>query len=364
MTWAIPIALSLVFVGLFTSANSLLEQWLEGAMRWIDRTSANLGQWLKPTRLMFWFVGAAVIWGLFRLPRRWLRAGQANGFRVHAITVRASEPSLEKPGCQGVAGFSGGAGVSVCLAVRCLVLFNLVFGLQSLMDLGYLWGGVALPEGMTYAQYAHRGAYPLVVTALLTGGLVLIGFRPGGPAMTSAWARRLVCLFVAQNLLLLVSSGMRLSLYVEVYSLTRLRVAAGVWMLLVLSGFAWVLGRIVMNRSNAWLVHRVLLTALLVFYATTFIDFTGAIAGYNARHCQQVAGQGVDLDVQYVASLGTGALPAVRWLRRQPIDARFDQALLALERDLADQLQTQTRNWRGWTWRRALALETKDSTDD
>ena len=33
---------------------------------------------------------------------------------------------------------------------------------------------------MTYASYAHRGAYPLIVTALLAGGFVLLALRPNG----------------------------------------------------------------------------------------------------------------------------------------------------------------------------------------
>ena len=35
------------------------------------------------------------------------------------------------------------------------------------MDAAWLWGLAPLPEGLTLASYAHRGAYPLVVTALL-----------------------------------------------------------------------------------------------------------------------------------------------------------------------------------------------------
>ena len=32
---------------------------------------------------------------------------------------------------------------------------------------------------MTYAAYAHRGAYPLIVTALIAAGFVLAALRPG-----------------------------------------------------------------------------------------------------------------------------------------------------------------------------------------
>ena len=47
-------------------------------------------------------------------------------------------------------------------------VFNALFAVQSVSDLAYLWGGMRLPEGLSYADYAHRGAYPLIVTALAT----------------------------------------------------------------------------------------------------------------------------------------------------------------------------------------------------
>ena len=62
--------------------------------------------------------------------------------------------------------------------MRSLVLFNLLFAVQTVMDVHYLWRGAALPDGMTYATYAHRGAYPLIVTALLAAGFVLVAMRP------------------------------------------------------------------------------------------------------------------------------------------------------------------------------------------
>ena len=63
--------------------------------------------------------------------------------------------------------------------LRSLIVFNLMFAVQTMLDAAYLWGGVALPDGMSYASYAHRGAYPLIVTALLAAGFVLVAMRPG-----------------------------------------------------------------------------------------------------------------------------------------------------------------------------------------
>ena len=58
----------------------------------------------------------------------------------------------------------------------------MLFAVQTNLDVTFLWGNAALPADITYAAYAHRGAYPLILTALLAAGFVLVAMRPGGPA--------------------------------------------------------------------------------------------------------------------------------------------------------------------------------------
>ena len=62
----------------------------------------------------------------------------------------------------------------VATILRSLILFNLLFAVQTVLDVAYLWGNATLPADISYASYAHRGAYPLILTALLAAG-----FRSG-----------------------------------------------------------------------------------------------------------------------------------------------------------------------------------------
>ena len=135
----------------------------------------------------------------------------------------------------------------VATILRSLILFNLLFAVQTILDIVYLWGNATLPADISYASYAHRGAYPLIVTALLAAGFVLAAMRPGGPAEQSKVIRPLVYLWVAQNVLLVASSILRLDLYVQIYLLTWWRVAAFIWMVLVAFGLLLIVARIVLE---------------------------------------------------------------------------------------------------------------------
>jgi hypothetical protein len=163
-------------------------------------------------------------------------------------------------------------------------------------------GGSTLPEGMTYAQYAQRGAYPLIVTALLAAVFVLATFRPGETHKDLKWSRRLVFVWLLQNVFFVISAGWRLWLYVEVYTLTRWRVAAAIWMLLVACGLLWILVRIAVGRSNLWLINVNALTASVVLFVCTFLNMDGAIAAFNVRHCEEIRGKGAHLTSGGIAS--------------------------------------------------------------
>ena len=93
--------------------------------------------------------------------------------------------------------------------------------------------------------------------------------------------RALVFLWVGQNVLLVVSSILRLNLYIETYLLTYWRVAAFIWMLIVAVGLVLIVVRIVTYRSNAWLISANLAVLAATIYVCSFVNFANLVASYN-----------------------------------------------------------------------------------
>lgn len=331
--WLLPLVFTLVFVWLFSLANPLIEQWCRVSMDWIGETLDYLITLPSIDQFLLWAFVAFCVWLLLRLRPAKLRS----------IWTRDEPPPVA----------TDTAWPSVGLVVRCLALFNLVFLLQNSTDALYLWGGAKLPEGMTYAGYAHRGAYPLVATALLAGAFVLVAFHPGGAAHRSAPARRLVYAWIAQNIVLTLSAAWRLHIYIDAYGLTRLRLASVVWMLLVAFGLAAISLRIVFNRPNTWLLDVNTVALLAVFYGVAWTNIDGFIAVHNARHCREAGGTGGAFDAGYVASLGPEALPAFRILARAAPATDYT----VWSSSLREELLLKTTDWRGWTWRRGELLK-------
>jgi hypothetical protein len=229
---------------------------------------------------------------------------------------------------------------------RSLILFNALFALQTGLDLTYLWGGANLPGGMSHAEYAHRGAYPLIVTALLVAGFVLVAMRPGGPADNSRLIRPLVLLWIGQNILLVVSSIFRLDLYVAAFSLTYLRLAAFIWMVLVAAGLLLMLIQIVLRKPNSWLIAANAISLALVLYACCFINTPRLVASYNVEHSREISGTGPSLDLKYLGWLGAQAEPALR-----PHVKEMPELQSVIYECRYGDNPLPSGNWRAWSFR-------------
>ena len=118
-----------------------------------------------------WFAALSIVWpfpscamaqqiqgdGRF-LPNR--RAGTKNAISRHRLFQHCHDPALADP---------VQSAVRSPICSRC----NSPLGKQD------------IPADISYAPYAHQGAYPLIVTALLAAAFVLAAMKPGGPAERS-----------------------------------------------------------------------------------------------------------------------------------------------------------------------------------
>ncbi len=320
----LPLAGLAVFVTLFSLANPVIEE--------------AIGRLALPTldlvRLMLWTVVLTLVWATLR-PRR------ANIRRYHRPDAAAD---FRLPG------------VSVGSVTLSLLVFNALFAVQNGLDIAFLWSGAGLPDGMTLAGYAHRGAYPLIATALLAGLFVLVTLRPGSATAAVPLIRWLVGLWVVQNIFLVASSMLRTIDYIDAYSLTRLRIAALLWMALVAVGLAMILWRMLAGKSATWLINANVAAATSVLIGCSVVDLGSVTTSWNVRHAREVGGRGAALDLCYLSGLGSSALVSLVELEAKPgLATGFADRVAAVRHET---LFATARNQQGgwWTWRNARRM--------
>ncbi len=305
--WSLPLGGLLLLTALLAKANPVLDNWLHH----LANQRIDPGVWIQ--RGLFWSGTALIAWPL--------------------LTVRPTRPgpwvaALPNP---------ERLGVNAASVANALVLFNVALAVQTVLDARYLWTFV-MPPGMSHAAYAHRGAYPLLATALLAGAFALAA----RPFVTSRpLLKPLLCLWLGQNALLSLSALYRLVLYIQTYGLTYLRVHAAIWMALVAAGLTLTLWQVARNHSAVWLLLRSALLGAVALYVAAFVNFADVIAETNLRRNK--------IDRLYLCQLGPTAaasVPKWAWRVESPGDDGFRVPCTLTPPQITDWRDWGFRNWR------------------
>ena len=325
----LPVGGGMLFLLLFARANPIIGHALQG----IELPDLSFALFW---RAAFWLLVGMAVWATLRPARR--------------PRPVASSAQLQ-PARAWLFSVSTGSVISA------LAVFNALFALENGLDLAFLWSGAPLPAGVTLADYAHRGAYPLIFTALLAGGFSLLLLRKGSPTAANPLVRWLVGVWVAQNVLLSASSLLRTADYVQAYSLTRFRIAALLWMGLVTLGLALIGWRLARNKSAAWLINANALALAIVLVFVSVSDLGAIAAWWNVRHARDLGGHGVDLDVCYFEWLGSSALLPLLDVEAQSRSPLLRARAAFVRRQDMEALGKAQADWHSWSWRGARRLQ-------
>ncbi|MFN5995782.1 MAG: DUF4173 domain-containing protein [Paracoccaceae bacterium] len=305
--WAFPLGGSLVFLALLMDANPIF----------LTLGTEHVDFWRLCQRATFW-VGVMVLTAPFLLPVR------------SAISL-PDFPEFRLPRL----------GLNMRSVLRALFMFNVLIGVQMMTDIAILVGGAELPSGMTYAEYAHRGAYPLLATAMLAMAFAVLA-RPFWHG--HRLIQPLMLLWLLQNVVLTGAAALRLDLYIEVYGLTYLRLYALIWMALVACGLGLAIVQMALSRGTEWLAAWTAGLGAVTIYACAFVNFAAIIAAQNLSR--------PDPDLAYVCDLGPMA--AAEMAEAKVANPYLLQLDRRYSRYCQAEMPPQIEGWRDWglrNWR-------------
>ncbi len=195
-----------------------------------------------------------------------------------------------------------------------LVGVNVVFLAANTADALYLWANTALPEELTLAEFVHEGTANLVASTIIAGIVLALIFRQDRAITTSPWMTGLALLWIAQNLVLVSSVILRISIYVDGYGLSLLRLYLVLSLLLIAVGFVLVAIGIVKQRSTGWIVGGVIIATCAAVFGLQFWDARAHVARTNfalAKEWKITHTNHLYIDASYLASLGPSAYPTL-----------------------------------------------------
>lgn len=185
------------------------------------------------------------------------------------------------------------------LAITFLSLSTVIYLVFSVVQILYLFiGGFQLPDGYTYATYAHEGFYQLLAVCLIN---LIVLFVCIGKFRDNLILKIILTIFSACTYIMLSSSVFRMILYIQVYQMTYLRLMT-LWGLLVIG--IVLLGCVITIWKNSFCLFQYAMIVVTVLYISLSLARPGyLIAKYN------LADKKADVDIHYLLNLGTDAIP-------------------------------------------------------
>jgi hypothetical protein len=238
---------------------------------------------------------------------------------------------------------------------------DVLFAAFVALQVAWLFGGrdTLAMTGLTYAEYARRGFFDLVIVAVLAGALVV--------TLDLVVARR-ARLHLAGSMLLLgltavilVSALLRLRLYQEAYGWTELRFVVLVAIVWLGAALALVAGLLAARRTP-WVLHMLGIGAILAIAGMNVVGPQAFVAERNLERAIDPSlvppGGRTGLDAAYLDELGDEAVvPIVEaWAR---LGERDRTALEPALRRRAGRLANEPElgGWPAWNLTRQRARE-------
>jgi hypothetical protein len=189
-----------------------------------------------------------------------------------------------------------------------LSLLNGLLLLVNVLDLQFMFGGELLPANISYSEYVHQGIFSLILSIIIAIGIILWYFRGTQNFAEQKTLKVLAYVWIAQNLIMLLSAAYKNNLYINEFSLTYKRIGVYVFLIATATGLLFTLIKLITKRSNFYLVKANSLAWYVILVMAVPIGWDKMIAGFNIYQAQS---KGKEPDVAYLWSLSYQAYPAL-----------------------------------------------------
>lgn len=256
-------------------------------------------------------------------------------------------------------------------AMLLLGSLNLLLLVVNLLDIRHVWFQFNF-NGQYLKQFVHEGTYLLILSILLGAGIVLWFFRGNqnfhGP---NRGLKVLAYAWLAQNMVLAVSVGIRNYWYIHYYALAYKRIGVVFFLLAVLIGLLIVGLKVRDRRSRHFMLRWNAFAVYCILLLMASINWDVLIARYNFSKQDQSF-----IHLDFMATLSDKALP---WLAQdqhalQLIDSQnqsllndsFSRSLYMEPTAYGERITERTgafldeyprRSWQSWTWADARAYQ-------
>ncbi|HEX3095947.1 MAG TPA: DUF4173 domain-containing protein [Patescibacteria group bacterium] len=234
-----------------------------------------------------------------------------------------------------------------------LSLIAALFLLFIAFQVHYLFGGAAniYFQGFTYAEYARKGFWELLVVAFTTLLILLaVDNHSKDHAARLKWFILPALAIIVEVLIIVASAFKRLALYQSAYGMTSLRLYVFGFIIFLAVIFVIFGAKIILNKKHSFFAFGVLLSVIVFLVGMNLLNPDKFIAEKNIHQFNQTN----KLDNYYLLTLSADAAPTVL----QNFKPQTDEDKIARDNyieNLTRYLSEQRADWQSYNIARAKA---------
>ncbi len=245
------------------------------------------------------------------------------------------------------------------ILITVLTVINVIYIIFSVIQFSYLFSGGLniLPSGFTYAEYARRGFFELLLVTMINFSIILISiFNTNQKEHTSFKVLKgLLFAMGIFNYIMIYSSFYRMRIYEQTYGYTYLRIFVYFFLLLEAIILLGTLIYIICSKFN--LIKMYVITFLVLYIGLNYMNIDNMIAKENIDRYFETG----KIDFYYLRRLSYDTIPQMQRL----LDAEDSELVQDIQYyliDIDEQLM-ESKSWQEFNWSKYKAKKVIENLD-
>jgi hypothetical protein len=307
----IPLIILLVFFWIYSAANDAFRQLSDKFLAQLASLFENFFDIFSPQRFLFFLLGLFITGALLLKSRvNWFSQKDTaynDGLRRVRLPLKGRKKAsylvraLMGRFAKGILALKN----ENTTGIISLVLLNALLLMVNVIDINYLWFNFEYNEDQPVYKMVHEGT-ELLIASIVLAMVILLFFFKGNLNFyrKNKWLKYGAYAWILQNLVLVISVGIRDYYYIARHGLAYKRIGVLFFLLMVLIGLLTVFIKIANKKTNYYLWRVNAWAGILVLVLSTTVHWDEFIAGYNLQRKDQVS-----LDIPFLLSLSDKTLP-------------------------------------------------------
>lgn len=307
-----PAGILIVFVIIFQIANPIFSELLNDILNSINVFFEYIFEHISFARICFFFFGASIVtWGIYK-----------SNFSFYAAKEQSLSDSIYRKKTQIITSSRTGSNVNSTKskevksilglkneyrsAILLLISVNLLLLIVNVIDVNWIWFNFTYSPS-ELSSFVHEGTYLLILSTLLSMGILLYYFR----ANQNFYYKRptlvlFATLWIVQNVVLVISVAIRNYHYIQYYQLTHKRIGVIIFLLITIGGLVILYNKINKRKSFYYFTKSCSWIVYISFILMSCFNWDGIIVNYNLNRSDKS-----NIDVAYLISLSDKTLPLI-----------------------------------------------------